>query len=89
MTGTKQQPQTLSGIRTTCLNDVLTSVTVCIAAAALFSAIGFGADASPSVPRFLVTVTLPALVFGDYFRYRLAARKFDFVRQIPTRESAA
>ncbi|WP_209371029.1 hypothetical protein [Brevibacterium renqingii] len=89
MTGTNLQPQTLSGMRATCLNDVLTSVTACIAVAALFWAIGFGTEASPSVPRFLVTITLPALVFGDYFRYRLAARKFDFVRQIPTRESAA
>lgn len=83
------QPQTLSGMRAKCRNDVLSSVTTCILAAALFWAIGFGTDASPSIPRFLVTVTMPAFVFGDYIRYRLATGKLDFTRQPLTRGSAA
>ena len=88
MPGTKIRPQTLSGMRAKCRNDVLSSVTVCIAVAALFWAVGFGTEASPSIPRFLVTVTMPAFVFGDYIRYRLAMRKFASMRQLPTRESA-
>src|SRR5699024_2938067 len=89
MVNAKLQPQTLSGMRAKCRNDVLSSVTTCILAAALFWAIGFGTDASPSIPRFLVTVTMPAFVFGDYIRYRLATGKLDFTRQPSTRRSAA
>ena len=69
------QPVTLSRLRAGCLRDMLNSAVVCIAIAALFWAIGFGTEASPPVPHFLVTVTLPAYVFGDYVRYWLAMRK--------------
>lgn len=80
------QPVTFSGLRAGCLRDMLKSAVVSIVVAALFWATGFGTEASPSVPRLLVTVALPAYVFGDYVRYRLAMRKIDFARQPPTRQ---
>lgn len=86
MTAAKTQPLTFSRLRAQCLDEMLKSAAVCTAIAALFWAIGFGTEASPSVPHFLVTVTLPAYVFGDYVRYRLAMRKIDFARQPPTRQ---
>lgn len=86
MTTANTQPVTLSGLRAQCLRDMRNSALVCIAIAALFWAIGFGTEASPSVPHLLVTVTLPAYVFGDYVRYRLATRKIDFARQLPTHQ---
>jgi hypothetical protein len=89
MADANRRPQTLSGMRAKCRNDLLSSVTTCIVAAVLFWAIGFGTEASPSIPRFLVTVTMPAFVFGDYIRYRLATGKLDFTRELPTWESAA
>lgn len=86
MTFANTQPVTFSGLRAGCLRDMLNTAVVCIAIAALFWAIGFGTEASPSVPHFLVTVALPAYVFGDYVRYRLAMRKIDFARRPPTRQ---
>lgn len=84
MTLANAQPLTLSALRAECLRDMLNSAVVCSAVAALFWAIGFGTGASPSVPHLLVTVTLPAFVFGDYIRYRLGMRKIDFASHLPT-----
>lgn len=89
MPGTKFQPQTLSELHAKCANDVLNSVLVCIAVAALFWAINFGTGSSPTVPRLLVTATMPALIFGDLVRYFRAKRRFDFVQPLPAGASSA
>ena len=89
MSDTKFQPQTLSELRAKCANDVLNSVLMCIAVAALFWAINFGTGPSPSVPHLLVTATMPAFVFGDLVRYFRAKRRFDFVQPLPASVSSA
>lgn len=89
MPDTKLQPQTLSEPRAKNVHDVLNSVLVCIVVAALFCAIDFGTGPSLSVPRLLVTVTMPALVFGDLVRYFRAKRGFDFLQPQPGGASPA
>lgn len=89
MPDTKVWPQTQSRLLSKCANDVLSSVLVCVAVAALFWAIDFGTGSSPSIPRLLVTVTMPAFVFRDLLGYFLAKRRFDFVKPLPAGASSA
>ncbi len=89
MPGTKIWPQSLSELQARCARDVLNSVLVCIAIAALFWAINFGTSSSPSVPRLLVTATMPAMILGDLIRYFRAKRRFDFVQPLPAGASPA
>ncbi|MCF2572907.1 hypothetical protein [Brevibacterium sp. UCMA 11754] len=89
MPDTKFQPQTLSKVHAKCVDSVLSSVLMCIAVAAVFWAIDFGAGSSPSVSRLLVTVTMPALIFRDLLDYFRAKRRFDFVQPSPAGASSA
>ncbi len=83
MPGTKIRPQSLSELHAKCVRDVLNSVLLCIAVAALFWAINFGTSSSPSVPRLLISATMSALVFTDLVSYFRAKRRFDFVQPLP------
>lgn len=89
MPDTKFQPQSLSKLHAKCVDSVLSSVLVCIAVAALFWAVNFGTESSPSVPRLLVTATMPALIFRDLLDYFRAKRRFDFVQPLPAGASSA
>lgn len=89
MPGTNIRPQSLSELHARCVRDVLNSVLICIAVAALFWAINFGTGSSPSVSRLLVTATMPAMIFGDFIRYFRAKRRFAFVPPLPSGASLA
>ena len=89
MPGTKIRPQSPSELHARCVRDVLNSVLICIAVAALFWAINIGTNSSPSISRLLVTATMPAMIFGDLIRYFRAKRRFDFVQQSPAGASSA
>ena len=83
MPDTKIRPLSLSELHSRCVRDVLNSVLICIAVAALFWAINFGTSSSPSVSRLLVTATMPAMIFGDLIRYFRAKRHLDFAQPLP------
>lgn len=89
MPGTKIRPLSLSELHARCVDSVLSSVVVCIAVAALFWAVNFGTESSPSVPGLLVTATMPALIFRDLLDYFRAKRRFDFVQPLPAGASSA
>lgn len=89
MRDTRFQPQTLSKLHAKCVDNILSSVLVCIAVATLFWAINFGTGSSPTTSHLLVTVTMPALIFRDLLDYFRAKRRFDFVQPLSAGASSA
>lgn len=74
-----RHPLALSKLRATFFEDVVVSVLICIALARFFRSIDFGTGSSPSEPEFLVTVTMPALIFRDCINYLLTKKKLGLI----------
>lgn len=72
------QPMSPADLRRKHLYEALTSVVLFTAVALIFWAIKFGAGASPSVPRILMTVMLPVVLLKEYYLYVTARRRYGF-----------
>jgi hypothetical protein len=82
------RPKSRATLRSHHLNEALTSVVIFTAGALFFWAIRFGTDASPSMPRMLVTVMLPIVLLKEYFLYVAATKRLGFVA-VPKKDMAA
>ena len=73
------RPKSLTALRIHHLQEAFEAVIFFSAGAFVFWAIGFGTDASPSVPRLLITVSVPVLLLKEYLVYAAAVKRLGLI----------